>query len=69
MHSEALADQDECVRLTKERLGESHFSMPYARNHCEAIRRFGRFPARNRALGRETTQEEAEFLARNPAGF
>ncbi|HET6620643.1 MAG TPA: DUF924 family protein, partial [Dongiaceae bacterium] len=26
------------------------------------INRFGRFPHRNAALGRETTEEEAEFL-------
>jgi uncharacterized protein (DUF924 family) len=68
-HSENLADQDECVRLVRERLGESHYSMRYALNHREAIRRFGRFPARNRALGRETTPEEAAFLIKNPAGF
>jgi uncharacterized protein (DUF924 family) len=43
--------------------------MPYALNHRDVIRRFGRFPARNRALGRETTSAEAEFLKANPAGF
>jgi uncharacterized protein (DUF924 family) len=69
MHAENLADQDECVRLTKERLGEAHFSMPFALSHREAIRRFGRFPGRNRALSRETTAEEEEFLSKNPAGF
>ena len=35
----------------------------HARAHREVIRRFGRFPFRNDALGRETTPEEAEFLA------
>ncbi|KAI4716180.1 hypothetical protein E4T48_07635 [Aureobasidium sp. EXF-10727] len=30
--------------------------------HYEAIKRFGRFPYRNQALGRETTMEEQEFL-------
>ncbi|TMV35197.1 DUF924 domain-containing protein, partial [Thioclava sp. BHET1] len=30
--------------------------------HQEVIRRFGRFPHRNAALGRETTAEEAAFL-------
>jgi len=69
MHSESLADQDESVRLTRERLGETHFSMPFARNHREVIQRFGRFPARNKALGRATTPEEAEFLKTHPAGF
>ena len=68
-HSESLPDQDECVRLTAERLGETHFAMTYAKNHREVIRRFGRFPARNKALGRATTPEEAEFLKTHPAGF
>jgi uncharacterized protein (DUF924 family) len=69
MHSEVLADQDESVRLTGERLGRTHYSMPYALNHRDVVRRFGRFPARNNALGRDTTPEEAKFLKANPAGF
>jgi len=69
MHSEDLSDQDSCVRLTRERLGEAHFSFPYALSHRAAVERFGRFPARNRALGRDTTPEEAEFLKDHPAGF
>jgi uncharacterized protein (DUF924 family) len=68
-HSEDLADQETCLRLTRERLGESHFSFPYAIRHRAAVERFGRFPARNSALGRETTPEEAEFLKTHPAGF
>lgn len=69
MHSEALADQDRCIALTRERLGEAHFSYPFALKHRAVIARFGRFPARNAALGRATTAEEAAFLSTNPAGF
>jgi uncharacterized protein (DUF924 family) len=36
----------------------------HARAHREMIARFGRFPLRNAALGRENTPEEAEFLAK-----
>ena len=68
-HSEDLADQETCVRLTRERLGEAHSTFPYALRHKAAIERFGRFPARNRALARTPTPEEAEFLKTNPAGF
>ena len=68
-HSESLADQEDSVRLTRERLGESHYSYPYTLAHRAAVARFGRFPARNQALGRETTPEEAAFLQANPAGF
>ena len=69
MHSESLADQDECVRLTVERLRKDHFSYPFALRHRDAIARFGRFPARNAALGRGNTGEEIEFLAKNQIGF
>ena len=34
----------------------------WARKHQEVIGRFGRFPHRNRTLGRETTAEEQAFL-------
>ncbi|MBE2276227.1 MAG: DUF924 domain-containing protein [Rhodobacteraceae bacterium] len=62
-HSEILDDQDLAVRLMEERMASSPDSALHARAHREMIRRFGRFPARNAALGRENTPEEAEFLA------
>jgi uncharacterized protein (DUF924 family) len=68
-HSENLEDQETAVRLTVERLGETHYSYPYALAHRDVIRRFGRFPARNGALGRDTTDAEAAFLATHPGGF
>jgi uncharacterized protein (DUF924 family) len=69
MHSEVLADQDACVRLIRENLGEGSQNYPFALRHRETIARFGRFPARNAALGRTATGDEEDFLARNPAGF
>lgn len=69
MHSEDLADQDLCLRLIRERLGESHSSYGYAVRHRHVIARFGRFPARNGPLGRTSTPEEAEYLRSNPSGF
>ena len=68
-HSEDLADQELSVRLTAERVGEHHSSYPYALRHRDTIARFGRFPARNAALGRQSTSEEIGFLAKNPIGF
>lgn len=59
MHSEALADQDRSVALY-ELLGGP--SLPHAIEHHGIIRRFGRFPHRNRLLGRESTPEELSFL-------
>jgi uncharacterized protein (DUF924 family) len=44
-------------------------NLKYAREHAEVIARFGRFPSRNAALGRESTREEAAFLAERGAGW
>jgi uncharacterized protein (DUF924 family) len=68
-HSEDLLDQQESVRLTRARLGEHHTSVSFAVRHCAAIARFGRFPARNAALGRSSTPEEIAYLKANPIGF
>lgn len=35
----------------------------YAREHHDIIERFGRFPHRNRVLGRPSTEEELRYLA------
>lgn len=61
MHSECQPDQDRCVRLISERLeGEGH--LLHAQAHREIIRKFGRFPYRNAALGRATTAAEQAFM-------
>lgn len=60
MHAENLADQEHCVALTSALPGDS---VRYAREHRDIIARFGRFPHRNRALGRQTTEVEQAFLA------
>jgi len=60
MHSEALIDQDRSMRLY-EMLGDAE-QLRYAREHRDVIQRFGRFPHRNRALGRATTPAEQTFL-------
>jgi len=60
MHSEALADQDRCVRLY-EALGDPGM-IRWAVLHRDVVVRFGRFPHRNRPLGRDTTVAEQEFL-------
>jgi uncharacterized protein (DUF924 family) len=41
----------------------------FAVEHRAIIDRFGRFPHRNRALGRETTEAESEFLASGGSSF
>jgi uncharacterized protein (DUF924 family)/diadenosine tetraphosphate (Ap4A) HIT family hydrolase len=37
--------------------------LEFARKHAVIIERFGRYPHRNQALGRQNTPEEAEFLS------
>lgn len=61
-HSEDPEDQDLCVRLMEERLPSEPENLLHARAHREIIRRFGRFPFRNAALGRATTEAEQAFL-------
>jgi uncharacterized protein (DUF924 family) len=60
MHSEALADQERCADLC--RLAADPEGVRYAELHAGIIRRFGRFPHRNAALGRMTTPQEQAFL-------
>lgn len=62
MHSEAMSDQDFCVALAEERIGPDSATALHARKHREVIARFGRFPHRNAALGRETSEDERAFL-------
>ena len=62
MHSENLVDQDRAVRLFHERMPEAKDNLLHARAHRKVIREFGRFPFRNAALGRETTDAEREWL-------
>ena len=59
-HSEDLADQDEGLRLA-EAFGDPEM-VKWHKIHRDIIARFGRFPHRNAALGRETTPEEQSFL-------
>jgi len=60
MHSEILDHQDLCVALMAA-MADSGLGK-FAAVHRDIIAKFGRFPHRNRALGRLTTLAEQEFL-------
>jgi uncharacterized protein (DUF924 family) len=67
-HGEALADQDLSVALFEGLRDHPAHARPqgtidYAWRHRAVIQRFGRFPHRNAALGRESTAVEAAWLA------
>jgi uncharacterized protein (DUF924 family) len=64
MHSESLPDQHRCVRLVLMRLPESGAdNRHHGILHRDVIRRFGRFPSRNRALGRADAEAERGYRA------
>ncbi len=65
-YAEAMADQDRAVMLF-EALGNEN-SLDYARKHRDVIARFGRFPHRNAALGRDSTASEQAYL-KSGGGF
>jgi uncharacterized protein (DUF924 family) len=70
-HSEMLSDQALGVELASKITHDSSVevqeyfrSLPgYPLEHHDVIARFGRFPSRNLALGRESTVEELEWMA------
>ncbi len=67
-HSESLTDQDLSLRLTAmlvEDPGWHEWALP----HRDIIARFGRFPHRNAALGRQSTPEELAFLEQPNSSF
>lgn len=76
-HSESLADQEHAVRvfetlkLSVPHDAESTFQgfLDYAIRHRDIIARFGRFPHRNAALGRPSTEEEIAFLKQPGSSF
>ncbi len=59
MHSEDLADQERSVTLSAALDANTH---RFAVLHRDIVARFGRFPHRNAALGRDTTPEERRYL-------
>lgn len=66
MHSESRIMHALAEKLFREVKNEE--SLKYELMHKKIIDEFGRFPHRNKILGRMTTPREAEFLKTNP-GF
>jgi uncharacterized protein (DUF924 family) len=71
-HAEDLGLQDRCVALCAALAAaspEMASMLDYAERHRDVIRRFGRFPHRNAALGRASTPDEVAYLATPGSGF
>jgi uncharacterized protein (DUF924 family) len=76
-HAECLQDQNELVRLYRglEKEASPEWKviyqgfLKYGVEHRDVIARFGRFPHRNRILGRSSTAEEIEYLAGGASSY
>jgi uncharacterized protein (DUF924 family) len=76
-HAESMEAQETCVaameRLVAEAPAELRgfcaYSLEYAVAHRDIIAKFGRFPHRNRALGRATTEAERDWLESGADSF
>ncbi len=67
MHAEDEALQELCVEKFEE-IGDPQ-ALDFAHQHADVVARFGRFPSRNAALGRESTELEKEYLRQPDAGW
>ena len=67
MHSESLEVHEEAMALYSEE-GLRH-NLDFEVKHREIIDRFGRYPNRNEALGRESTDDELAFLEEQDSSF
>ena len=79
MHMENLPDQDRGVAMYQSLTARCEAGAPekewldscvdFAIRHQKVIAEFGRFPARNEALHRQSTPKETEFLKTHPWGY
>ena len=67
MHSESLAIHDIAVQLFSEEGMESN--LDFELRHKRIIEKFGRYPHRNKLLGRQSTEEEIKFLTKPGSSF
>lgn len=67
MHSESLEIHEVAMSLYQKNGVQSN--LIYEVKHKKIIEKFGRYPHRNKILGRISTQEEIEFLKQEGVGF
>lgn len=67
-HSEVASHQHRSVGLFATMKDDDPLGYEYALRHLRVIEKFGRFPHRNKILGRESSPEEIEYL-REFGGF
>lgn len=67
MHSEEAAVQRASLALFA--MHTDHDTLHFAQRHLAIIEKFGRFPHRNQALGRQSSSQELAFLAQPGSSF
>lgn len=65
MHSENIVDQNLSVKLFEE--ANLIDNLRFAKHHRDIIKRYGRFPHRNKILNRKSSVEELEYLSSDEA--
>jgi uncharacterized protein (DUF924 family) len=68
MHSESPQDHADAMKLYASH-PELASNLGFEKRHKTIIDRFGRYPHRNRELGRESTEEERLFLQQDGSSF
>jgi len=65
------AEDPAMQKLSVEKFGslDDAYLLGFAEKHAAVVARFGRYPSRNAALGRESTPEELAFLSEAGAGW
>jgi uncharacterized protein (DUF924 family) len=66
---EALLAEAKAANLPPAAINGLTQALEYARKHQVIVDRFGRFPHRNKVLGRDSTPEETEFLKQPGSSF
>ena len=67
MHSESLQIHEDAVELFRSNGQQGNFD--YELKHKAIIERFGRYPHRNKVLGRESTDDEIDFQQQPGSSF
>jgi len=65
MHSENMDDQN--LSVARFEAADLQENAGFARHHRSIVDRFGRFPHRNEILGRDSTEDELQWLASDEA--
>lgn len=77
-HSESPEDQQQSLQLFSQMVEDApdetlktlaEYCLVYARQHHDLIKLYGRFPHRNKALGRTSSKAEEQYLATGGSHF